>query len=76
MQDPAVLKAVSRIELEYAALPGLRLTLSQINRLCGLPQDVCETALTALTKAGFLQLSDGGVFLRLRQRHPRRAIIA
>jgi hypothetical protein len=75
VKDPAVLKALSRIELEYAALPGLRLTASQINRLCNLPEDVCESALVALTKAGFLQVADG-VFLRLRQKRARRAIIA
>jgi hypothetical protein len=75
MHDPIVLAAVSRIEHEYAALPGLKLTAAQINRLCDLPREVCETALRVLTHSGFLQAADGA-FLRLATKAPRRAIIA
>ena len=75
MLDQAMIEALRRIEREYAAMPGLRLTASQINRLCNLPQDVCESALDALTRAGFLRLSDG-TFLRIPHRAPRRAVVA
>jgi hypothetical protein len=74
MYDAAVLEAVARIEAKYTAIPGLRLTVEQLNRLCQAPKDVCESALEALTRAGYLQASDG-TFFRVRQ-HTRRAIIA
>lgn len=75
MHDPAVIEALSRIETEFAAMPGLRLTAAQVNRLCNMPKDVCESALEALTRSGFLQVS-GNSFLRLGRRRQRRAVVA
>ena len=75
MHDATVFEALRRIESEFAEMPGLKLTAAQVNRLCNLPTDVCESALQALTRSGFLQVS-GGAFLRLGQRHPPRAIVA
>jgi hypothetical protein len=75
MHDPAVIEALSRIETEFTALPGLRLTFAQVNRLCNVPTDVCESALDALTRCGFLTLSGGSFFL-LGRRHQRRAVVA
>jgi hypothetical protein len=70
-----MIEALRRIEREYAAMPGLRLTAQQINRLCDLPQEVCASALDALTRAGFLRLSDG-TFLRISSQKPRRTVVA
>ncbi len=75
MQNPAVVEAVTRIEREYTAMPGLRLTVSQLNRLCNMPEDVCETALHALIRAGYLKVPDGA-FFRHGSKQPRRAIVA
>jgi hypothetical protein len=75
MRDPAVREALTRIEMEFAEMPGLKLTAPQVNRLCNLPQEVCESALDALTRSGYLKLTDG-TFLRHGRRPPRRAIIA
>jgi hypothetical protein len=75
MHDPAVIEALKRIEMEFAALPGLKLTASQVNRLCNMPNDICESALTALTRSGFLQVC-GDAFLRPARRHRHRAVIA
>ena len=36
-------------------MPGLKLTAAQVNRLCNIPKDVCDAALQALTRSGFLQ---------------------
>jgi len=47
----------------------------QVNRLCNMPTEVCELALRALTRSGFLQVS-GDSFLRLGRRQPRRAVVA
>lgn len=75
MYDATVIEALRRIESEFAEMPGLKLTAAQVNRLCNLPMDVCESALEALTRSGFLQVS-GGAFLRLGQRRPPRAVVA
>ena len=74
MYEPAVIEALKRIETEFAAMPGLRLTAAQVNRLCNMPAEVCESALRALTRSGFLQVS-GDSFLRLG-RQQRRAVVA
>ena len=68
MLNSAVIEAVNRIESEFTAMPGLKLTAAQVNRLCDLPKDVCESALQALIRSGFLHVS-GGAFLRLGRRH-------
>ena len=75
MQTPAVIETVTRIEREYTAMPGLRLTASQLNRLCDMPKDVCESALNTLIRAGYLKVSDGA-FFRHRPEQSRRAIVA
>lgn len=75
MNDPDVIEALRRIESEFAAMPGLKLTAAQVNRLCNIPKDVCESALQALTRSGFLQVS-GGAFLRLGRRRQPRSVVA
>jgi hypothetical protein len=57
-------EALTRIQLEYVEMPGLKLTPEQIGRLCGLPVDICEGALAMLTRTGFLQASADGCFRR------------
>ena len=75
MNDQAVIDALTRIKSEFEEMPGLKLTAAQVNRLCNIPKDVCESALQALTRSGFLQES-GDMFLRLGRRQSRRAIVA
>ena len=58
---PALL---DRMRGEYLEMPGLRLTLPQAARLCGLPRDVCEHALTRLVDDGFLRRTGDGAFVR------------
>ena len=75
MNDLAAVEALTRIKSEFEEMPGLKLTAAQVNRLCNIPKDVCESALQALTRSGFLQVS-GDMFLRLGRRQPRRAVVA
>jgi len=56
--------ALTRIQVEYVEMPDLKLTLRQIRRLCDLPQDLCEMALAALVRTGFLWQTRDGAFLR------------
>ena len=75
MHDQTVVEALNRIKSEFEEMPGLKLTAEQVNRLCNIPKDVCEPALQALTRSGFLQVS-GDTFLRLSRRRRRPAIVA
>jgi len=53
-----------RIQIEFIEMPGLKLTLAQVARLCGLPSDVCEAAVSLLVTGGFLATARDGSFLR------------
>ena len=55
--------ALHRIQMEYTEMPGLKLTVEQIGRLCGLPYAACEDALAELMRSGFLRRSADGAFL-------------
>jgi hypothetical protein len=53
-----------RIQIEFIEMPGLKLTLAQIGRLCGLPKELCEPAVSLLVTGGFLAAAADGSFLR------------
>lgn len=53
-----------RIQIEYIEMPGLKLTPSQISRLCGLPREICEPAVSLLVSGGFLARTADGSLLR------------
>ena len=66
-----------RIQMEYLEMPGLMLTPRQIGRLCGLPLELCEGALTLLARTGFLSRSGDGAFRRPGPGYtPTRRVIA
>ena len=50
---------LNRIRAEYLEMPGLRLTLLQAQRLCGVEREMCQGVLDALVDAGFLRRTDG-----------------
>jgi hypothetical protein len=65
LMDPLTMYAAcTRIQLEYIEMPDLKLTLAQVRRLCGLRQDVCETAVQSLVATGFLWQRPDGAILR------------
>jgi len=49
----------TRIRAEFLEMPGLRLTLAQVHRLCGGDRASCETVLRALVDERFLALRHG-----------------
>jgi hypothetical protein len=53
-----------RIRVEFVEMPGLKLTLAQIARLCGVPRELCEPAVSLLVNGGFLAATPDGSFLR------------
>lgn len=56
--------AFTRIQIEFIEMPDLKLTFAQIRRLCDLPLDVCEPAVAALERSGFLWRAPDGRFVR------------
>jgi hypothetical protein len=52
-----------RIQIEFIEMPGLKLSRDQIKRLCGVPSEVCDQALDALLRSGFLRQKSDGSFL-------------
>jgi hypothetical protein len=64
MTSPTLEDAVALMRMEYAELPGLKLTAWQAQRLWGLPQDVCDRALAALIAEGRLVRTVDGAYAR------------
>ena len=55
---------VTRIRGEYLEMPGLRLSLEQAQRLCGVERNLCQTVLDALVEAKFLCVKPYGTYAR------------
>lgn len=55
----------NRIRAEYLEMPGLRLTLEQAQRLCGVERTACKAVLEELVDAEFLCKKANGAYARL-----------
>jgi hypothetical protein len=64
MYTMSIEDAAELIRMEYAELPGLQLTFWQAQRLWDLPEDLCDRALTLLTRAGYLERTRDGCYRR------------
>lgn len=56
--------ALALIRMEYAELPGLKLTVWQAQRLWDLSGDMCSRALYKLTESRFLERTVDGAYVR------------
>jgi hypothetical protein len=56
---------LARIRAEYLEMPDLRLTLEQVQRLCGVERTLCQAVLDALVDAKFLCVKPDGAYTRL-----------
>ena len=56
---------LKRVRAEYLEMPGLRLTLEQAQRLCGLEEAMCKMVLDALVDDKFLCVKSDGFYSRL-----------
>jgi hypothetical protein len=56
---------LTRLRAEYLEMPGLRLTLEQAQRLCGVERTLCKAVLDALVADMFLCVKPGGAYARL-----------
>ncbi len=53
-----------RIQVRYIEMPTLRLSQTQIARLCDVPEELCQDALERLVWSGFLAQTPEGTFVR------------
>jgi hypothetical protein len=56
---------LKRVRAEYLEMSGLRLTLEQAQRLCGLERALCMMVLDALVDDKFLCMKSNGVYARV-----------
>ncbi|MBI2828932.1 MAG: hypothetical protein HYX77_06660 [Acidobacteria bacterium] len=54
-----------RIRAEYLEMPGMSLTIEQVQRLCGVERAACAMVLDSLVASGFLYMKAGGTYARL-----------
>jgi hypothetical protein len=70
---------VARIRGEYLDMPGMRLTIGQAQRLCGVDQTLCKAVLDSLVAAKFLCVRSDGIYARsgdggaIPRPHPAKA---
>jgi hypothetical protein len=58
-------RTVERLRAEFLEMPGLRLTLEQVQRLCGVERALCKAVLDALVDGKFLCMKADGTYARL-----------
>ncbi len=73
MSKAAAPDVLKRIRAEYLEMPGLSLTVEQLQRLCGVDRPVCEMALEVLVTSGFLSMRADGAYARFRDPDISRA---
>jgi hypothetical protein len=56
---------LERLRAEYLEMPGMRLSLEQVQRLCGIERSMCKVALDALVETKFLCRRTDGAYVRL-----------
>lgn len=59
-----IVNVIRRLRDEFSALSGLRLTQTQVERLCAADESTVASALCALVSAGFLKMLPDGRFGR------------
>jgi hypothetical protein len=57
-------QTLARLRGEFLEMPGLRLTLQQAQRLCGVEPVMCKVVLDALVDVNFLCLKADGTYAR------------
>jgi hypothetical protein len=77
MDTPLDQQIVNRVRAEYLEMPGMKLTVEQVQRLCGIDASVCRIVLDFLVDARFLRVDHNGTYVRCTdgtvRLHPLRA---
>jgi hypothetical protein len=67
---------IERLRAEFLEMPGLRLTVDQVHRLCGVERRLCSDVLDVLVREQFLCLKSDGSYARLSDGQPSRPRLA
>jgi hypothetical protein len=57
-------QALTRIRSEYLEMPGMKLTIEQVQRLSGVDNDSCKRVLDDLVRMRFLRVGPDGHYAR------------
>jgi len=57
--------SLDRLRAEFLEMPGLRLTMDQVHRLCGIDTPACSELLDELVHEQFLCIKPDGQYARL-----------
>jgi hypothetical protein len=60
-------RVLERLRAEYLEMPGMKLRMEQVQRLCGIEQTMCKLVLDALVRTSFLCLKSDGTYVRLTE---------
>jgi hypothetical protein len=52
----------NRLRAEYLEMPGMRLTVEQVQRLCGVERTLCQAVLDSLVDTKFLWVKPNGMY--------------
>jgi hypothetical protein len=74
-------RTIERLQAEFLEMPGLRLSVAQTQRLCGVDQALCRDVLDVLVDVKFLGVNPDGTYARLSdgevvRRYPARAFVS
>jgi hypothetical protein len=65
---------LNRLRAEFLEMPGMRLTIEQVQRLCGVEPTMCQLVLDVLVDEKFLCVKSDGAYARLTTfHHPQPA---
>jgi hypothetical protein len=62
-----------RLRSEFIEMPGMRLTVGQVQRLCGVERLICTAVLDALVDENFLRRHADGTYARASNNAPAAA---
>ena len=60
-------RVLERIRAEYLEMLGMKLTIEQVQRLCGVEQVMCTLVLDALVRSNSLWVNADGTYARLTE---------
>ena len=60
-------RVLERIRAEFLEMPGMKLRMEQVQRLCGIDASMCKAVMDALVSAQFLCLKSDGTYVRLTE---------
>jgi len=63
-------RTLDRLRAEFLEMPGLKLTVEQVHRLCGVERRLCSAVLDELVLEKFLCVKPDGSYARLTDGQP------